>query len=474
VQAYASATNGADGPSRRPTVVAQSVVVYPPPAPSESPPTVALCAQRGAGQGVGTVRRSVKASAAALALVGAVGIGAVTTGTLPLGLPRSSDPPAPAGLAAPGTSTSPEPGSSATPSASPSLPPSPTASPRPTPILVPAPLTGRLVPPEDAAQHPIAIMIDDAPAARPQSGFNAASVVWQAPAEGGVPRYMLVFQEQMPTDVGPVRSARYYFITWAAEWNAVYGHVGGSPQAVSTLRAKGNGQLVYNADEFRWGGIYYRRIRARSAPHNVYSDAKSLRKMATRVGAENVPMKAAWTFGPDAPLEQRPSGGIIRVAYPYNSIEYRYERASNTYLRGVSGQAKQVDAATGERVAPRNVVVMLMSFAPLNDGSRKHRLEAKVVGSGEAWIATNGRTVHGTWKKASLTGPTRFYDGAGKPVRLTAGQTFIQVMPLGSKVTIKDGPLPALPAAASAPVAVTSSAPATSPAGIPGASASPS
>jgi hypothetical protein len=409
------------------------------------------------------MRRSLKTAAAALSLVAATGLGGVATGAISLGSPGPSDVPAPVAIHAEG-STAPDQSAGASGStapASPSPSPSPSPSASPTPMLVPAPLTGRLVTPRDAAQHPIALMIDDAPAARPQSGFNAASVVWQAPAEGGVPRYMMVFQDQMPTDVGPVRSARSYFIAWAAEWNAVYGHVGGSPQAMSTLRAKGNGQLVYNADEFRWGGIYYRRITARHSPHNVYSDAKSLRIMATRVGAENGSLKAAWRFGPDAPIEARPSGGIIRVVYPYNSIVYRYDRTTNTYPRGVTGQAEQVDAATGERVAPKNVVIMLMSFSPLNDGSKKHRLEAKVVGSGKAWIATNGRTIAGTWKKSSETAPTRFYDSKGKPVTLTVGQTFIQVMPLGSAITIKDGPLPAptptpVPSAAGSP----SSAPA--------------
>ena len=61
-----------------------------------------------------------------------------------------------------------------------------------------------------------------------------------------------------------------------------------------------------------------------------------------------------------------------------------------------------------------------MSFGPLNDGHPgKHRLEAKVIGSGKAWIATNGRTIVGTWKKTSVTGPTRFYDKNGKQVTLT-------------------------------------------------------
>jgi len=320
--------------------------------------------------------------------------------------------------------------------------PTPTPSPEPTPVPVPAPMTGRLVTPKEAARHPIAVMIDDLGAARPQSGFNSAAVVWQAPAEGGIPRYMMVFQDQIPGTVGPVRSARYYYIAWAAEWKAVYAHSGGSPQALKTLRAKGGGQLVYNADEFRWGR-YFHRTKDRYPPHNLYTEGKSLRKLAARLGADDGPMEAVWQFAPDTPLAERPTGGTIQVAYPpSNNIKYTYDRKSNSYFRSVTREARQVDAATGERVHPKNVVVMIMQFGPLNDGSAKHRLEAQVVGKGKAWIATNGRTIVGTWRKKSLTAPTLFFDAHGKPVTLTVGQTFVQVMKQGSKVTVKDGKLP--------------------------------
>ena len=409
------------------------------------------------------MRRSVKAAAATLALAGTIAVANAASGPLGFGVPAPDDQPAPAGLIEPVAAASVEPPRSPSPSAtgSPTPTPTPTPTPVPTPVLVRAPLTGLMVTEKVASQHPIALMIDDAPGARPQSGFTAAAVVWHAPAEGGVPRYMMLFQDQMPKDVGPVRSARQYFITWAAEWRAVYGHVGGSPQALATLRAKGNGQLVYNADEFRWGGTYYRRISSRSAPHNVYSDAKALRIMATKVGAKNELLKPVWRFGKDAPFAERPSGGIIRVVYPQNSVEYRYDKATNTYLRGVSGQAKQLDKATGKRVAPKNVIVMMVSFGALNDGSNKHRLEARSIGTGKAWIATNGRTIQGTWKKSSITGPTRFFDKNGEPVRLTAGQTFIQVMPLGFKVTIKDG-IPPKPVATPTPISAPSGSPASS------------
>ena len=378
-------------------------------------------------------------------LLGMLGLAAAAAIAVFLAWTLASGPSAAQALAdastAPSATSSPAAGASPSPTPSAGPTPSPTPTPIPTPTLVPAPLTGRLVTVAEAQQHPIAVMIDDLRAARPQSGLNAASVVWQAPAEGGIPRYMLIFGEQIPKAVGPVRSARYYYIAWAAEWDALYVHSGGSPQSLATLAAKGNGQLVYDANEFRWGS-YFHRIKERFAPHNLYTDGAQLRKLAIRMNATDGPMKAAWRFAPDAPLGERPIGGTIKVSYPENVIKYAYDRTSNSYLRSVTGEAMQVDAATAERVAPKNVVVMLMSFGPLNDGEpNKRRLEAKVVGSGKAWIATNGRTIVGTWRKTALDKPTQFFDRDGKPVTLTVGQTFIQVMPLGSAVSIKDGAL---------------------------------
>ena len=330
------------------------------------------------------------------------------------------------------------------PSTEPSAPPSPSTPPLPTPSpsprLVPDPLTGRLVTPAAAARHPIAIMIDDQFDARPQSGFNAASIVWQAPAEGGIPRYMMIFQENIPTDVGPVRSSRYYYIAWASELRALYAHAGGSPQALDTLRAQGNGQLVWNADEFRWGGSFHRVGPPRFAPHNLFTSGANLRAIAKTVGARDGPIKWPWTFARDAVLGYRPIGGRIIVNYQANTVRYDYDRKSNSYLRSVTGEKRQIDAATKRRVAPKNVIVMKMVFGPLNDNNpKKHRLEARIIGSGQAWISTNGITIAGTWKKTSTTSPTRFFDRSGRPVVLTIGQTFVQVMKTTDSVSFVRG-----------------------------------
>jgi hypothetical protein len=383
-----------------------------------------------------SLRRGLIASiGVAIAVLGILAASRIGT-LLPGGAVAATNSPAPAPASPPAT-VSVTPGTTVPPT-------SPPATHVPTQELVPAPLTGLLVTPAAAERHPIAVMIDDQVDARPQSGFNSASIVWHAPAEGGIPRYMLLFQDSVPLGVGPVRSSREYYVEWAAEWQAMYVHAGGSPQALGTLAAKGHGEWVYNADEFRWGGRYLWRTRDRFPPHNVYTDGQHLRALAKRLHALDGPIEPVWTFAPDAPRDQRPRGGTIRVDYPTETITYRYDANTNTYIRYLNGSKKaQRDRVGGAVVAPKNVVILRMSFGPLNDGHpQKHRLEAQNVGKGVAWIATNGHTIKGQWRKASPTAPTLLFRQDGTPFTLTAGQTYVQVISLSYTYAIHDGAPP--------------------------------
>jgi hypothetical protein len=383
-------------------------------------------------------------------LIGLIGIAiailgimvAAQIGTLfPGGAVAATHPPAPSPTSAASEIAVTPSGTPASPTAPPTQPP-PSAP--PPPVLVPAPLSGLPVTPAAAAHHVIAVMVDDLSPARPQSGFNSASIVWHAPAEGGIPRYMMLFQDTIPAGVGPVRSSREYYIEWASEWDAMYVHAGGSPQALATLAAKGHGQWVYNADEFRWGGRYLWRTTDRFPPHNVYTDGDHLRALARRLGAADGPIEPVWQFAPDAPRDQRPRGGTIEVDYPTEIITFRYDAGTNTYRRYVNdSKAAQRDRADGGLVAPKNVVILRMGFGSLNDGHpQKHRLEANDVGKGVAYIATNGHTIKGQWRKASPTAPTLLFDADGNPVTLTAGQTFVQVITLAYTFSIHDGAPP--------------------------------
>ena len=391
-------------------------------------------------------RRSIVAIVVAVIVMG--GVAGVAAG----GLLSSSPSTPPSSSASNGVALS-SPSASASPSpdlGSPSS--SPSASPSPTPVPILGPLDGLPITAAQAKLHPIAVMIDDLSPARPQSGFSDASVVWQAPAEGGIPRYMMIFQEGLPKDVGPVRSTRYYFIAWAAEWRAAYVHAGGSPQALDTLKTKGNGQLVYNVDQFRWGH-YFRRITTRFAPHNLYTTGKQLRELAAKVKATKAPGPAVWKFGPDAPLAARPSGGRIEVDYLANKIIYKYDRASNTYVRYVSGGVKEVDASTKKTVAPKNVVIMRMHLRPAHE--RPADVQAPPRGQGHRQRDGVGLDQREDDQGHVAQEVTDRADAllrlAGHQITLTAGQTFVQVMKTTDKVSIKDGKVPPAPRPSASP-----------------------
>jgi hypothetical protein len=327
------------------------------------------------------------------------------------------------------------------PSATPTSAPTPTAVATPTPLPTPAPvgaLDGLTVDPAKAARLPLAVLIDDARRARPQSGFNAASVVYQAPADGYESRYLLLFQSLDAKDIGPVRSGRLYFIHWAEEVRAAIAHYGGDWRSRQYLR-KYDGRWFTNVDAMGKGAKAFHRIKSRRAPHNGYTNTKALWAQVKRLGGPRTmdPALPRRTFIEPTPAADRPASQTIRIPYRTAIIGYRYDRKSGMYRRDVDGKA-QIDPADRRRVTTRNVVVLFMPY----------RIDTKVepgharpivgsVGSGKAWVFREGTLVKGRWEKATDIAPTRLVDKAGKEIPLVRGRTFFQVVPIGTKVTYR-------------------------------------
>jgi hypothetical protein len=319
-------------------------------------------------------------------------------------------------------------------------PPTPTPSPAPT-GTIPAPLDGVVVPAELATRLPLAIMIDDNVVARPQAGFNAASIVYQAPADGGEDRYMLVFQEGDATTVGPVRSGRPYFVRWVTEYRAAFGHFGGDTKTLAYLPTI-NGSLLYDVNGITYGGTAYHRISSRKAPHNAYTDTVTFRRVAERLGAletmvAGLPVRP---FVEDMAIADRPATASMTIPYNRGSSGYVYDRATNAYLRSVAGQP-QLDAADGKRVTARNVVVLFMrlSIDPESEpGYARPVLDQ--IGSGQALVFREGHVWVGTWRKDDVSGLTRLIDADGKEISLVRGRIFIQVV--STNTTVKYDAVP--------------------------------
>ncbi len=300
-----------------------------------------------------------------------------------------------------------------------------------------APLDGVRMSSLDATRLPLAIMIDDNIPARPQAGFNAASIVYQAPADGGEDRYMLVFQERDSPLVGPVRSGRPYFIRWAAEFRSAFGHFGGDAKTFQKIIPAMDGRLIYDVDALRDGGGAYHRVKTRSAPHNAYTSTRVYRKVATRLGAPSAMVAGLpiWTFKEDRPDGERPGSGSITIPYRTGTIGYSYDPKSNAYLRSIAGRA-HVDAADNKRVVARNVIVLFMRLSIDPDSEPGYaRPVLDQIGSGDAMVFRDGERIKATWKKVDEGGLTRFYDASGAEIALVRGPVFVQVVPKGTKVT---------------------------------------
>jgi hypothetical protein len=254
---------------------------------------------------------------------------------------------------------------------------------------------------------------------------------------------MLVFQANDARQVGPVRSSRLYFVSWAAEWRAVYAHVGGSPNSLRTLRSIDR-KLVWNIDEYTWTN-YFWRVRSRPRPHNTYATTTRLRSLGRRLGGTATMPNSPWTFVEETSRGSRPRSGRLVVPYTYNQVSYRYDRATNRYNRSVSGASPQRDLLTGRVVAPANVIVVFAraSRAANRPGESTNqqagRIDLETVGNGRALVLRNGEVVQARWSKSSFSAPMRltYASGcnAGKRVPLVAGQIFIQVVPVGTRVT---------------------------------------
>lgn len=324
------------------------------------------------------------------------------------------------------------PGPSATPVAA--VTPAPSVEPPGDPAI--ADLTGVTVDPERAHRLPIAVLIDDSRAARPQSGFNAASIVYQAPADGGEDRYMMVFQEGDTSSIGPVRSARLYLVQWASELRAGIAHYGGDLRARTALTAFDTVRFT-NIDALGSGRKAYHRISSRSAPHNGYTSTAALRTMLAKLGGPSALPSDVWRHPFVAPAARASLPGSQHVTIPYRTvrIEYRFDPALDLYRRSVDGST-QVDPADGKPVTTRNVVVLFMSYKTDTRIEPGHsRPVVGNIGTGRALVFREGGVATATWSKADETAPTHLLDADGVEIPLVTGRTFVQVVPLSTKVT---------------------------------------
>ena len=303
-------------------------------------------------------------------------------------------------------------------------------------------------------RRPLAVMVENHTEARPQSGLTSADIIYEVVAEGGITRFMALFYCNLSdTQVGPVRSARTYYLDWLGEYDALYAHVGGAntPGPADAL-----GQIikykVKDLNQFSIGfPVFWRDYQRLGHPvateHTMYSTTQKLWEIGAKRGWTATDSAGiTWDKG-FTPWKFRDSGTIsssdaksVTVNFWESQSDYQvvwsWDEQSKTYKRKNGGGADHTDLNNKAQIAAKNVIIQFQRESNANDGypGNVHLLYG-TTGSGKALIFQDGKVVEGKWTKTLRISRTKFTDSVGKEIDFARGQIWIQTVPEGSKVT---------------------------------------
>jgi hypothetical protein len=300
----------------------------------------------------------------------------------------------------------------------------PTPTPTPTKAAVLCPLTGAPATPEQNVNRvALAVKIDNIDLARPQAGIDKADFVVEELVEGGLTRLFAVFQCDTAPLVGPIRSARTSDGDLLALLHgSVFAYSGANPRAMPAVRAHGNAVLI----PFDNLPQYFHRSPSRPAPHDVFSDTKTLLNagLARRKGL--VAPKPLFLYG-DVSAAATPAT-TASMRWPAASAGWRWNGTS--WLRN---QNRTPDVLTNQvRVKADNVVIMQIRIGStgIRDVAGNPSPLDITTGAGKVWVLRDGKVVAGTWRRPTIAAPLRFYDVTGAPILLHPGRTWVELLPV--------------------------------------------
>ena len=282
--------------------------------------------------------------------------------------------------------------------------------------------------------RPIAVMIDNHNGAWPQAGLNNAYMVYEIIVEGGETRLMALFKGANVDKIGPVRSARHYFLDYAMENDAIYVHFGQSPQAESDITK----YSIHNINGIYEDGTTFWRVKDKYAPHNAVTSTEKILQSAKNKGYRTTSNKESilnykaeevnLEEGQDATLVTIPHSDLEVVEYKYNQETKKYER----YARGI----KQTDWETKEAVTTKNIIITFCDNYTLSDTENKGRQGLKNIGTFDGYYITNGKAIKIKCIKEARDEQTKYQTLEGNEIEVNDGNTWVNIVPTTAQVEI--------------------------------------
>lgn len=286
----------------------------------------------------------------------------------------------------------------------------------------------------------VAVMIDNFPGISQFCLGGVGGVVYEAPVEGATTRFMQVMSASSTVPkIGPVRSARAYYLDWLAEYgdDALYMHCGGAPEALSLIKSRN----IFDANEFYWGSFYWR-DQQKTAPHNLFTGQEKWASLLDKHrDARHASVWSGWEFSESVPGDSGESITEISIKYfPGYKVTWRYRNGatSSFYERLVNGDYHHsicsLDPSTPTApISAQNIIIQFAQMETIDEVGRK---EIVTIGAGDAYVLRNGLLVRATWKKENMVNRTRFYNEQNQEIKLAPGSTWVQIVPIGTTVDI--------------------------------------
>ena len=300
--------------------------------------------------------------------------------------------------------------------------------------------------------EPLGVMVENHVDARPQSGLSSADVVYEAVAEGGITRFLGVFYCQNAEEIGPVRSARTYFVNFLSEYGGfpLYGHVGGANTdgpADALGQIESYGWAGYNdLSEFAIGCPVYCRLESHNGrdvatEHTVYTSSQKLwdyaknKRKITTTNEDGEVWDAdftQWLFKEDQPTKGSTQKVHIEFWPSMGSqffVDWIYDPTTNSYKRNLANKS-HVDRNSKKQIAVKNVIGLFMIESSANDGYPDNvHLLYKDKGKGKASVFMDGKQINGTWEKDTRTDRMMIRDDKGNEIKFNRGGIWIQIIP---------------------------------------------
>ncbi len=312
--------------------------------------------------------------------------------------------------------------------------------------VVVAPLTGLPEPSAAAAARPaLTVKLDNTPHSRPQIGVDAADVVYEEVVECGITRLAAIFQSQLPPVVGPVRSVRRTDQALVRPLRGIFVYSGGAAYAEQSIAAA----PVVRFDETRAGSAMYR-DHSRFQPYDLFLRPPDLEARARAVDG---PPHAlfAYTSTALAAVEGLPAAHatIVFQGSPPYAATWDWDPTTHQWLRSQFGAPDTV--ASGARLAATNVVIQTVTYTGKFGGGTycgDVGAQADLASGGDLVVLTEGRVIRGRWTHPDASGAYALLDGAGRPIRLAPGRTWVELPSSANPVTLS---APLVPSASPTP-----------------------